>query len=139
MPWCENKIDPDDNIIYTLMELHNKYTTPGFYSGNDTLNYFKETCLPCADREEPPPKKRYVKVPPGWKPPSQRKEDPDDRKTYNWDQLQTKYKGKYDIGELKKYWEKDCRWIETKVDPDDRMGYTLMEMHGTPLLASFLL
>merc|ERR1712224_137466 len=42
MPWCENKIDPDDNKVYTLMELHAKYTTPGFYSGNDTLNYFKE-------------------------------------------------------------------------------------------------
>lgn len=127
--WVENKIDPDDNEMYVLMDLHEKYTKSKFFSGNDTFNYFKDECIAMVEPDEPPPPKRFPVVPPGWKPPSERREDPDDRRTYNFDQIQARYKGKYPAEELRKYWDHNCRWIEARVDPDDRCAYTLMELH----------
>jgi len=47
---------------------------------------------------------------------SELRRDPEDGKVYSFDELSAYYKGKYNKGEVKAYWEKECTPIKTKKD-----------------------
>merc|ERR1711871_1709279 len=100
----EQKLDPEDGLLYSFVELSQKYKMD--FSSAEISDYWKFDCKESASKVLPADKEV---TPTTHNTNSERRLDPDDGQAYTLQEFESKHAGAFTTEELREFWFSECK------------------------------